>query len=237
MFHLCIIEAGFINPALAKQYPSYSEMFSVFLKTNSRNWKVTSYDIYNNNFPSNIDFYDGFLITGSSFGVYENYKWIIQTIRIINNILDKNKQIVGICFGHQIIAQAISGLVEKSNNGWGVGIKEIKFHKQKPWFHNKIDNLRLISFHQDQVIKIPDYADHLGGNSFCKYYSFGVENFVFTLQGHPEFSKKYALDLLHLRRKSIGKERYLTSKQELQSQANDGKLVGNLIANFLEKNF
>ena len=62
MFHLCIIEAGFINPALAKQYPSYSEMFSEFLKTNSRNWKVTSFDIYNNNFPSNIDFYDGFLI-------------------------------------------------------------------------------------------------------------------------------------------------------------------------------
>ena len=91
MFHLCIIEAGFINPALSKQYPSYSEMFSEFLKTNSRNWKVSSYDIYNNNFPSNIDFYDGFLITGSSFGVYENYNWIIETILKVKSIISSKE--------------------------------------------------------------------------------------------------------------------------------------------------
>ena len=72
---------------------------------------------------------------------------------------------------------------------------------------------------------------------FSVFYSFSVENFAFTLQGHPEFSNKYALDLLNLRKQGIGEERYLTSKYELQNQTHDGKLVSNLIANFLEKNF
>ena len=113
MFKLCILEAGYINPALKDNYPPYSHLFKDFLKCNLRKWNVSSYRLYRSEFPHNVNQFDGFIITGSSFGVYENYFWIIKTIRLINQIINKKKQLVGICFGHQIIIQAINGLIEK----------------------------------------------------------------------------------------------------------------------------
>ena len=136
MFKLCILEAGYINPALKDKYPPYSDLFKDFLKYKTRNWHVSSYRLYESEFPDSINDFDGFIITGSSFGVYENFSWIVKTIRLINQIISKKKQLVGICFGHQIIIQALNGLIEKSIYGWGAGIKKIIFFKNKPWLPN-----------------------------------------------------------------------------------------------------
>ena len=114
MFKLCILEAGYINPALKDKYPPYSDLFKDFLDYKIRNWNVSSYRLYESEFPQRINDFDGFIITGSSFGVYENFSWIVKTIRLINQIISKKKQLVGICFGHQIIIQALNGLIEKS---------------------------------------------------------------------------------------------------------------------------
>ena len=237
MFKLCILEAGYINPALKDKYPPYSDLFKDFLKYKTRNWHVSSYRLYESEFPHSINDFDGFIITGSSFGVYENFSWIIKTIRLINQIISKKKQLVGICFGHQIIIQALNGLIEKSIYGWGAGIKKINFFKNKPWLPNNLSYTNLISFHQDQVVEIPKCVDHLAGNDSCKYYSLALEDIVFTIQGHPEFSKKYTLDLLNLRREGIGEVEYLKGVTELKKLDHQGKLFGNIIANFLERKF
>ena len=237
MFKLCILEAGYINPALKDKYPPYSDLFKDFLKYKTRNWHVSSYRLYESEFPHSINDFDGFIITGSSFGVYENFSWIVKTIRLINKIISRKKQLVGICFGHQIIIQALNGLIEKSIYGWGAGIKKINFFKNKPWLPNNLSFTNLISFHQDQVVKIPNFVDHLAGNDFCKYYSLALEDIVFTIQGHPEFSKKYTLDLLNLRREGIGEVEYLKGVTELKKFDHQGILFGNIIANFIERKF
>ena len=91
MFKLCILEAGYINPALKDKYPPYSDLFKDFLKYKTRNWHVSSYRLYESEFPHSINDFDGFIITGSSFGVYENFSWIVKTIRLINQIISKKK--------------------------------------------------------------------------------------------------------------------------------------------------
>ena len=237
MIKLCILEAGFINPALKNQYPSYSKLFKEFLSVEKRNWDVSYYEIYNDKFPKHIKNFDAFLITGSSFGVYENHNWIIKTIKLIDKVIKYKKQIVGICFGHQIIVQSMNGLVEKYSKGWATGISEVKFNIEKSWLPKFDRNLHLISFHQDQVVKIPDYFDHLAETNFCKYYALSMDNNVFTIQGHPEFSNQYTLDLLEIKKENIGKKLYLESKRGLEKQTNDGHIFQNCIANFLEKNF
>ena len=237
MIRLCILEAGYINPLLKDFYPPYSLLFKDFLKSHVRKWNVSSYKLYKDELPANINNFDAFIITGSSFGVYENYPWIINTIRLIKEIIGKQKQLVGICFGHQIIIQSINGLIEKSNNGWGAGIKKIKFFKRKPWLPENLNYANLISFHQDQVIKIPSFVDHLAENDHCKYYSSSIDDFVFTMQGHPEFSKKYTLDLLNLKRDHIGEIEYLKGVRELNDIYHQGELFGESIANFLERKF
>ena len=118
-----------------------------------------------------------------------------------------------------------------------IEIINIKFLKNKPWLPNNLSYTDLISFHQDQVVAIPKFVDHLAGNDFCKYYSLSLEDIVFTIQGHPEFSKKYTLDLLNLRRKGIGEVEYLKGVTELKKLDHQGKLFGNIIANFLERKF
>ena len=237
MNNLCILEAGFINPALENKYPTYTKVFSEFLITNSRKWKVSSFKIYKNEFPKNIQEYNSFIITGSSFGVYENHNWIIQALKLINKIISYKKQLVGICFGHQLIIQAINGLVEKNSGGWSTGIKSVKFNIQKPWFPKFDEQIRLISFHQDQVVKIPNFVEHLAETNFCKYYALSIEDYIFTIQGHPEFSNIYALDLLEIKRKSIGEKQYFESKKTLEKQNHHGYLFSKIIANFLEKKF
>jgi GMP synthase (glutamine-hydrolysing) len=187
MNNICILEAGFINPALEDKYPTYTKLFSEFLMTNSRKFSVSSFKIYENEFPKNIQEYNSFIITGSSFGVYENYNWIIKTLKLINKIISCKKQLVGICFGHQLIIQAMNGLVEKYSEGWSTGINPVKFNIQKPWLPKFNKEIKLISFHQDQVIKIPNFVEHLAETNFCKYYALSIGDYVFTIKGHPEF--------------------------------------------------
>ena len=237
MKNMCILEAGFINPALENRYPTYTKLFSEFLNTNFRKWKVSSFKIYYNEFPENIQKYDSFIITGSSFGVYENHDWIFKSLKLVNKIISCKKQLVGICFGPQLIIQAINGLVEKYSGGWSTGTNVVKFKIQKPWFPKFNEQINLISFHQDQVIKIPNFVDHLAETNCCKYYALSIDDYVFTIQGHPEFSNAYALDLLEIKRESIGEKQYLESKKILKKQINNGHLFSEIIANFLEKNF
>ena len=237
MNNLCILEAGFINQALENKYPTYAKLFSDFLVTNSRKWKVSSFKIYNNQFPKNIQEYNSFIITGSSFGVYENHAWIIKTLKLVNEIISYKKQLVGICFGHQLIIQALNGLVEKYSEGWSTGIQQVQFNIEKPWLPKFHEQIRLISFHQDQVIKIPNFVEHLAETDFCKYYALSIDDYIFTIQGHPEFSNTYALDLLEIKRESIGEKQYFESKKILDKQNHHGYLFSEIIANFLEKKF
>ncbi len=143
---------------------------------------------------------------------------------------------LGICFGHQAIAQALGGHVIKSSNGWGVGIKEITTKKYNSLLGN-FNKLNLIFFHQDQVVKLPQNAELIAGNSFCNISSFSIDDSVLALQAHPEFNKDFSLKLLHARKSSIEPAIYLEAINELETLEHDGELITPNIINFLEQKF
>ena len=234
MFNLCILQAGPINKKIISVYPSYDMMFASLLEFKKRKWNAEIFDIFENKFPTDLKKFDGFIITGSAFGVYDKHPWIKQLFKIIKKIADTEIPLVGICFGHQAIAEALGGKVEKSDKGWGIGVSEIFFEGNKAWLTD-IDKLKLIFFHQDQVVKLPPNAELIAGNKFCNIASFSIKETIFTLQGHPEFSIDFSLKLLEARKNDLDFQIYSNAKDQFKKNQHEGLNISNSIIKFLEK--
>ena len=97
------------------------------------------------------------------------------------------------------------------------------------------NKLNLIFFHQDQVVKLPQNAELIAGNSFCNISSFSIGDSVLALQAHPEFNKDFSLKLLNARKSSIEPATYLEAINELETLEHDGELITPNIINFLEQ--
>ena len=131
-----ILRADDVSPELASEYGEYPEMVENLLVSanlargaDAKSLEFTSYPVNRQQYPSHIDEVDGYIITGSKSSVYDNEPWIAELHRFIRALHNSNKKTVGICFGHQIIASALGGKVEKATAGWGVGVKATHLSK------------------------------------------------------------------------------------------------------------
>ena len=229
---LAILQTGHNNPALPSYLRAYPQMFTDLLNPLSApDVTFTNYQVVDGIFPSDVSAYDGYIITGSRHGVYEDLPFIAPLMRFIQECYAKDIPQVGICFGHQALAQALGGHVEKSSKGWGVGIRKVNVVETTNWMEKSSDTLDLIYVHQDQVTQLPKGATALAGDTFCPNAAFAIGNSVFSVQGHPEFDKDYVHELLAIRGKDMGDEVTKAASASLAG-GHDGPLVGQWIMAF-----
>ena len=104
-----ILETGKLPQNLENKFGDYPKMFNDLFKQSKLNFEIKTYDLINKDFPKNLDNTDLWLITGSSYGVYENVPWISKLKNLIKKIYKLKTHLIGICFGHQVIAEALGG--------------------------------------------------------------------------------------------------------------------------------
>ncbi|WP_221794149.1 type 1 glutamine amidotransferase [Oceanobacter mangrovi] len=193
-----ILATGITPDEMIPQYGSYADMFVRLFAPLNPGFDYQVYDVRLGTFPEAADECDGWIITGSKFSVYEDIDWIHQLKEFTRAIGASRKPLVGICFGHQLMAEAFGGKVEKYTGGWGVGVHQYQVHGA---LADKLSGqIRVNAVHQDQVSILPAGAEVVASSEFCRYAGLSYDGGrMVSLQPHPEFTLKFEEDLLKFR--------------------------------------
>lgn len=183
-----ILMAGHAPDQIKQKTGDYDQMFRRIL--GAYDFEFVTYDVENMSFPTSARDADGWLISGSKHGAYDPLPWIPKLEKLIQDIYALKRPLVGVCFGHQIIAQALGGRVEKFAGGWATGTTSYQFNNNA---------IKLNAWHQDQVVSLPAGASVVGSNDFCQNAILRYGDHVFTIQPHPEFDHDIIRGLLEFR--------------------------------------
>ena len=229
---LGILKTDAVRPEWVAEYGEYSDMFIALLKREDPDLEFAVYDVELGQYPTDMDEVDAYLITGSKSGVYEDKPWISTLMDFVRKIHARRKKLIGVCFGHQLVAAALGGKVEKSAKGWGMGLHTHHFKQLPSWHDHKGAQLNILVSHQDQVLQVPDEMTVLAGSEFCENAVCQVGDHILTFQGHPEFVPGYANAIMLHRRDIIGEAVYNGGVSSLD-KAHEGQRVAQWIVNFL----
>ena len=228
---LGILKTGRPPSSCIPRFGTYPDMFMRLLGPDAYDYRTYAAD--EGELPASPTECDAYLVTGAAAGAYEPLPWIAQAEDFLRAARGK-AALVGVCFGHQLMAQAFGGKVIKSPKGWGLGEQayEIKLHE--PWMDESVASIRLPGSHQDQVVGLPPGAQVWAGNAFSPLgaLTWPGERTI-SLQLHPEFEPAYATALIENRRGS----RYAQDEADRAIASyqgpDDRARVGGWIRNFL----
>jgi len=200
-----ILETGKVNPDLVPAHGAYVPMFRNFLHRADPTIEVAGWDIVDEGrIPASPRDADGWIVTGSKHGVYDPLPWIEPLKVFLRETYAARVPIVGICFGHQILAEAMGGKVVKSDRGWGCGVHDYRLEGREPWMTSARETMRAHAMHQDQVVEKPEDARVIARSEFCDYAGLAYGDYAISIQPHPEFDAAYEGDLIRMRQGSDG---------------------------------
>lgn len=224
--HIGILSCGHTMPEVAVKHGDFADMFARLL--DGHGFRFSDFDVENLQFPGNIRDCDGWLLTGSKHGAYELHAFIPPLETFIRQAYDEHVPLVGICFGHQIIAQALGGHVEKFADGWALGLNAYDYEG--------LGEVRLNAWHQDQVTRLPEGARPIASNAFCENAALVYDDRIWTIQPHPEFGGEIIADYVKLRK---GTADYADDRMdraaELSRAADDNARLAQQIAGFFKR--
>ncbi|MEM9972818.1 MAG: type 1 glutamine amidotransferase [Pseudomonadota bacterium] len=222
--HIGILQTGHAPDAMRAAVGTYSQCFERLLA--GEGFRFTTWDVVDDIFPERVDAAEGWLITGSKHGAYENLPWIARLEEFLRAAYAAEVPIVGICFGHQILAQALGGRVEKFSGGWAVGPTSYDWGGK---------TVRLNAWHQDQVVEPPAEADVIARDAFCANAALAYGKRALTIQAHPEYDDAAIEMLIAARGPAMGIPDQLAAARAALGQSDDSAAIATRIAAFFRE--
>jgi GMP synthase-like glutamine amidotransferase len=224
-----VLAAGRPPRALIPRFGDYPAMFERLL--GGRGYAWAAFDVPAGDYPDRPEVCDAYLVTGAAAGVYDGEPWIAALLDFLRVARGRTK-LVGVCFGHQAMAQAFGGEVIKSPKGWGVGLQTYEVAERQPWMDAGA-SFSLAASHQDQVVRVPADAVVVAGNDFCPLAMLAYGADAMSLQPHPEFAPAYSTALIEGRRGDRIPDAQAAAAIETLKQPDDHERVAGWIAAFL----
>jgi GMP synthase-like glutamine amidotransferase len=234
MTKLCILENDDLAPEVTPIYKGYSNMFvRLFRDAGAADWSFDVFHTPHMEYPESFDGYDAVLLTGSKADSFSDAPWVVELRRRVTQLLEQKKKLLGICFGHQLIALCLGAEVGRAPQGWGVGRMSYDWHAADLPLAPEDSKLALLVSHQDQVLELPENAVLLASNAHCPVAGYAVGEEVFCVQGHPEFVEEYSAFLMGKRRERLGEALYSQGVDSL-AHSHDGLDVARMMVAFVE---
>lgn len=219
-----ILQSGHLPEEFLGPLGDYAQMIHRML--GNRDYEYVTWNVVDGVFPDSVDDADGWLVTGSKHGAYEDLPWIPKLEDLIRDINKAGSPLVGICFGHQVIAKALGGKVIKFPEGWALGLQDYDFEGE---------TLPLNAWHQDQVVERPEGARVVASNDFCENAALAYGDHIFTVQAHPEFEAEAIEGLIEFRGSAIEDKSLLEQATNNLSKKAANDVLAEKIANVFDK--
>lgn len=233
--HIAILQCDDVAQPLRDIHGNYPDMFITLLQGLDDELTFDVWRCHEGEIPTSTDGVDAWLITGSRYGVNDGEPWIEQLSGFIRRLHQERRRIVGVCFGHQLLAHALGGAVRAHPQGWGVGVSVNQVKEQEPWMQPWKPELNTLVSHQDQVHQLPPQSQVLASSDFCPFYMIQIGDNALGIQGHPEFTKAYSADLMAKRRGRISDDVLDKGMKSLESPVDDTLVARWMLAFMAER--
>ena len=194
--HLAILMTNTDESDFAQAHPKDGEKFAALIHSVRPDWTCEVFSVKDGVFPEDLSAFDGVMITGSPASVHDGEPWIDRLLETIRAIVARGIPLFGACFGHQAIALALGGTVEKNPGGWVFGLTKAEIVDPAPWMQPLSSELKQYGAHIEQVTKAPEGARVLISSAACPVGGFSIGDRVYTTQNHPEMTPGFIAALV-----------------------------------------
>ena len=229
---ICILETDVLRPELVDQYQGYGRMFQRLFAQQPLAAQFEVFNVVQGDYPAAGERYDAYLVTGSKADSFGSDPWIQTLKTFLLERYENGDKLLGICFGHQLLALLLGGRAERASQGWGVGIHRYEVKQRPQWMSPALEELTLLISHQDQVTALPEKATLLASSEFCPNAAYSIGKQILCFQGHPEFFHDYSRDLLVLRQHAYDPSLFKNAIDSLD-QAHQGSAVAEWMMRFI----